>query len=450
MLPPRVEIVSRMKFFILPSAFGLWIAVVFGALSSAAERVTIDRNDQQGTLTILVSSQGGLVDWSDVVRGLARAAELDEEIAVQELETRRIDLHSAHTRLTIRTLSAAAPDLKLRVVTGPNTDDPQLRIQMDRDGAREKMRSLKALFREKFTNDDRLFAFELDSSWGAQPRDRPLIVLVHGYSSGAESLSEFGTVLKKAHWPVATFSYPNDGPLAASANRLALELREFREDHPSRAIVVVAHSMGGLVARAAVEDPNLDPGNVKALIMVCTPNHGSQWARLPAGLELWDYFRSSQLSGVDERFRHSIADGLNEARSDLKPDSFFLRQLNARSRNPKVCYSLILGTTAPCTAAELSECRQQVIHVLSQKEAGRLFLPKVNGFWDDFQELECGKGDWVVTVERGQLDGVEDTVLMPITHWTFSNKVESSQQQTLFDAILARLHEKNADPVGPK
>jgi hypothetical protein len=44
-----------------------------------------------------------------------------------------------------------------------------------------------------------------------------------------------------------------------------------------------------------------------------------------------------------------------------------------------------------------------------------------------------------VAVERGRLDGVEDTVLLPMTQWTLSAGPAQPAYRKLCDAILERL-----------
>ena len=76
--------------------------------------------------------------------------------------------------------------------------------------------------------------------------------------------------------------------------------------------------------------------------------------------------------------------------------------------------------------------------LLADGRAGRLVLPKVNNFFDDVEELESGKGDCVVSVRRGRLKGVEDTLLLPVTHWAVSAKLAQPAHRKLCDAIRER------------
>jgi hypothetical protein len=69
------------------------------------------------------------------------------------------------------------------------------------------------------------------------------------------------------------------------------------------------------------------PG-VAGVILVGTPNGGSEWARLRVWLELRDHFPNS--AGRRFSLFAALRDGAGEAKIDLRPDSDFLRALNAR------------------------------------------------------------------------------------------------------------------------
>ena len=119
--------------------------------------------------------------------------------------------------------------------------------------------------------------------------------------------------------------------------------------------------------------------------------------------------------------RTSVADGLNEARADLEPGSKFLRELNRRGHNLRVRYSTILGTASPLTSDQLRQLKRHIEAELAKSRTGRLLEPKVDRFLDDLDELTAGEGDTVVSIRRGQLEGVEDTVVLPIHHWTMTS-----------------------------
>ncbi|MGH7201500.1 MAG: esterase/lipase family protein, partial [Planctomycetaceae bacterium] len=324
--------------------------LIAGAEAAASDDgLIVSRDEWNRTTTIVVPSEQGRLDWDDVFRGLARAGRFDDQAFSDEFDGRGLDLTKRRSRLAVRALSAAAPDVRMRVVEHPVTTEPALRIRLDRGDARSKVRRLKALIRERFATDDQSYGLRLDEGWDARPADLPLVLLVQGYGDSPESLGGLHGELVEHGFPCATFAYPNDGPLTEAAELLAAELHDFQEEHPDRNIAAVTHSMGGLVVRAVIEDSDLDPGNVSRLIMVCPPNHGSPWAELPGGLECWEYLQEEERDSLGNAFNASVSDGLNEARTDLKPGSRFLHELNARERNPNVHYSLLLGTGSPFT-----------------------------------------------------------------------------------------------------
>ena len=114
-----------------------------------------------------------------------------------------------------------------------------------------------------------------------------------------------------------TFRYPNDQSLQKSARMLSRELKSL--ENKVDAVQIVAHSMGGLVARAVIEDPQLDPGHVIQLIMIAPPNSGSQLARYAFGLDLVEFATSRDRRREAGLISGSLSDGLSEATRD--PDA---------------------------------------------------------------------------------------------------------------------------------
>jgi pimeloyl-ACP methyl ester carboxylesterase len=235
------------------------------------------------------------------------------------------------------------------------------------------------------------------------------------------------------------FRYPNDQPVADSAKLLAGELKEFAEDHPGRGVSLVTSSMGGLVARAVIEDPDLDPGNVRQLIMIAPPNHGSALARFGFGLDLWEHV-SGRLRKEETRLFYSLVeDGLSEAAADLRPDSPFLRQLNARERNPRVRYTILLGTGGPLRPMELAALRKSVAAAGQRTRWVRFFGARTEQWLEDLDEVVEGKGDGAVSIERGRLEGVKDTVLLKFRHAPELPARVSNDMDKLHQEIVKRI-----------
>lgn len=248
-------------------------------------------------------------------------------------------------------------------------------------------------------------------------REAPLVVLLHGYNSNAAHGAAFAAALRESGLPCAAFVYPNDQPLGESAKLLSRELKRLRKKLPRREVALVAHSMGGLVARACVENPALAPGNVARLVMIAPPNHGTLLARFAVGTDLCEHFLKWKGGGPIDRVRAAIVDGLGEATEDLEPESAFLTRLNARERNPRVKYTILLGTGGKVQRWELDLARRAV------RYCGKIpFMDepvdKLDRLLADLDEIVRGAGDGVVAVKRGKLKGVADTVILPFAHLT--------------------------------
>lgn len=95
------------------------------------------------------------------------------------------------------------------------------------------------------------------------------VILVHGFKSegAAKDLGEYGAALDPEKYNVIPFDYDYNAPLAESADKLAALVRQVGGAH------VLAHSMGGLVARGAAERV-ADEGVVKSLTTIATPFNG--------------------------------------------------------------------------------------------------------------------------------------------------------------------------------
>lgn len=124
------------------------------------------------------------------------------------------------------------------------------------------------------------------------PPGRRLVVLVGGLGSSSSEAAAFGVdtrALGYAPGDEYRFSYAGGvgpyGPADTSADlrdsgrRLRDLLERLARDHPGVPVDVVAHSQGGLVARAALADglgPALPP--LGAVVTLATPHHGADLA----------------------------------------------------------------------------------------------------------------------------------------------------------------------------
>ncbi len=270
-------------------------------------------------------------------------------------------------------------------------------------------------------------------------KERPLVVLLHGYNSCLEKNKAILEPIRHAGFPCAGFSYPNDYYLAASAERLSLSLKQFARQYPKRKVVLLTHSMGGLVARACLEDPGLDPGNVMRLIMIAPPSQGTLVANVAVATDVWEHWLGRKSGGPWARLRDSVVDGLGEAADDLVPGSPFLQRLNARPRNTAVEYTILLGTGASISQAEMDWVRSAIHKTAGALPGIRRASDKLDETLAEMEEMVEGKGDGIVAVKRGLLAGVDDVILLSFGHLSVTAQPASDPVRQVHKEIMARL-----------
>ena len=325
-------------------------------------------------------------------------------------------------------------------VPRPSADAALETIALDATAAARSYR-VRNWIRQRVVSERDLakYCLQLDDDWQTAAVDKPITVLIHGFNSTPTRNAGLLIPVREAHFPCATFAYPNDYLLPAAAEQLSKQLRELAHDYPSRRVALVCHSTGGLVARACLENPALDPGNVDRLIMIAPPSHGSQLARIAVGTDLWEHWLSRTDGWPWTRVHDSIVDGLGEAADELCPDSEFLKQLNARPRNQRVHYTIFLGTKSLVSDAELAWIHENVCEKLKQMPGVDGQAERFEALLADIDELVDGRGDGVVAVKRGRLDGVEDTVVLPFSHMAVGGKSQDKDLDAMYEAVVARL-----------
>ncbi|MCC7086800.1 MAG: hypothetical protein IT427_17520 [Pirellulales bacterium] len=267
--------------------------------------------------------------------------------------------------------------------------------------------------------------------------DKPYVILVHGFNSTPERCATLLKPIHDAGYRCGTMQYPNDQSIVDSAALLSRELKDFAKREPDTKFSLVTYSMGGLVAREALENVKLDPGNVRQLIMVAPPTHGSSCARIVCSGDLWEHGVDGH-GGLLNCVYACVEDGLGEARHDLVPESPFLKRLNSRKLNERIRYSILLGTAGPFSPAGLILAKKAVRQSAEANEFVNIIRPALDKTLDDLHDA-VEDGDGVVTVARGRLEGVSDTVLLGFNHWNVVNHPEDETVAAVHREILKRL-----------
>lgn len=289
-----------------------------------------------------------------------------------------------------------------------------------------------------------------------------VVVLVHGLDDPGWMWRDLTPRLLEAEYAVVRFEYPNDQPIGDSTDFFAWELRKLRSRGVQR-IQVVAHSMGGLVTRDLLTRRAYYDGDgsgrdqfpaIDRLIMLGSPNHGSKmvWLRGLAELREQVYRWVSGTGSFDD----AMTDGLGEAGRDLRPESDFLRRLNARPQPQHTTYTIIAGRVSPLSGQEIKSLTSRMKQ-LARSDAAPPWLRE----WADLVDtspassiLEAaigGLGDGVVTIESARLGGVDDFVVVEANHISMIANLSRSSDRTppAIELILDRLARGGDDPNPP-
>lgn len=285
------------------------------------------------------------------------------------------------------------------------------------------------------------------------------VILVHGLDDPGFMWRDVIPALQNAGYFVGRFEYPNDGPIADSADLLALALAEARKAGIEH-VDIVAHSMGGLVARDVLTRPAYYHGDgsgsgggdsggrypaIDRLIMVGTPNHGSELARLRGVTEIGEHLYRSWTGQA--KAPSAIGDGSGEAGVDLLPGSEFLRRLNDRPLATHTRHTIIAGQWSPVGAGEINTLLDKTRHIAQSQDSPAWLRDWMS---DRNQKLAMsmltsavnGLGDGCVTIESAKLAGVDDFTTVSANHISMlihGFKSASQGQPPAIPIILDRL-----------
>lgn len=265
-----------------------------------------------------------------------------------------------------------------------------------------------------------------------RPGER-VVVLIHGLDDPGWMWDDLTPRLLDAGYTVARFEYRNDGPVGESADGLAAALADLRARGVAH-VDIIAHSMGGLVARDVLTRPAYYNGDgacgargdarfpaADRLIMLGTPNQGAPIVRLRAFLELREQFE--RMLGRGGGAPDPDGDGGGEAGIDLLPGSDFLRRLNARPPAAHTRHTIVAGRLSPLNEQQLAGLIEQLRSMAGSEGAPAWLRDAANGHGT--RQLAAmlagaarGLGDGCVSLDSARLEGVDDFHVVHANHMT--------------------------------
>ena len=314
--------------------------------------------------------------------------------------------------------------------------------QFLRSGFLEQEREVRGQVREALTNSFPELANDAQSRFGIRRFGSPSpgrgeVLLLHGLDDPGLVWMNLVPALVEEGYGVLLLDYPNDQPIVDSARFLGRQL-EILSQQGIREIRIVAHSMGGLVSRELLTSPELrcmPPSckrpRVRQLIMVGTPNQGSDLARVRELGEVRE--QVSRLFTGEVGWLDWIFDGAGEAGIDLIPGSAFLEALNARALPDGVKMLVIAG--------EIGKPQWEQLEALLQEYVNGLPLP--------LREAREHLGDGLVSVDSARLVGVP-LIRVPGNHLSIIRNVSATSTRIppAIPIILQQLTSGEGDGEG--
>lgn len=218
-------------------------------------------------------------------------------------------------------------------------------------------------------------------SIGAVAAEQNPVLLIHGYDSSSSiwTGSRVKQDIDASGRTVYLIQLPNStGDIRDNADHLQSRIKEIKGTTGASKVELVAHSMGGLVARCYITNCGQSSylGDVSSLTMLDTPNHGSwsaRWSRTTAAKQ-------------------------------MRPNSDFLQDLNARQVPEDITVVSVVGNGDKIVSEESAR--------LSTGEAANIdnivitSNPKTDGFWRHRTYNNSNASMHVI----GTLDGYYDPV----------------------------------------
>ncbi|MBI5641225.1 MAG: alpha/beta hydrolase [Nitrospirae bacterium] len=228
----------------------------------------------------------------------------------------------------------------------------------------------------------------------------PLSALLYGLNTELDtSFSE----LRRIGFSVLSWSQSRPvGPIDVAVRELQELMREYK-GHADRGILFICHSRGGLIARKYLECAD---DNIKGLITLATPHHGTTMARWAVYLSPLTIFLDELLKNFSKRDVESAASRIlgflnSSGLRELLPASAFYGNLKDKKKEG-VRYVSVGGTNPDLLRAVSISLPELISRIIPDR-----IIP---------EEMRYGSGDGLVSAESSMLPYADEHLNFPDNH----------------------------------
>ena len=297
--------------------------------------------------------------------------------------------------------------------------------------AESKRQEIKsALFPPRFSN--------LDQFHG----QHKVAVLVHGLEGGPLTYRDLAPAFERHDWFPLKMVYPNDGGIEVPSDFLLSQLELLHTRYPKTRFVIVAHSLGGLIAWSALSQERASATGVTDLVTLGTPFGGSSMARFQSDLELADV--AGQIISGDLSGLNTVADGQGEAIEVLRPDSQLRGELLQRSLNPGVKHHVVAGDKGMIEKNDQPQFKILVEQFVAKRRPAKEFAQELADL-AIAPELVIGEGDTAVTVKSAT--AVTNPTSLKVVHRTHTELLKLNDPDDTVMAWLMDLLDDTGRPM---
>ncbi len=248
-------------------------------------------------------------------------------------------------------------------------------------------------------------------------------LLIHGFNSSSASCGPFAARCREANIQVITFDYPSSVSILSAAKRLASDLRDLGKKYSRLRLAVVAHSRGGLVARAALELDEPRPSCVTDVFFLGTPQHGTNLAEQESPLqELLSDAVLFAAGPPGERLLRRNSPTI----ADLAPNSAVVRRLERQAPPPGVRYHSLIGQKGFVRKEQLPSLVREWARQVERLRLNPRDERKAKSLPERLSELHEGRGDGIVSIESARLRGAATERVVSLDHIELLSKPDEA------------------------